>query len=76
MDCKDIKIGDLMACETSGLHRTKMGPYIFGHVTQIELNGISNKLNYYVMWDNGNEFWYNHEEIEHYRKLIKHLRKN
>lgn len=74
MDSSDIKLGDLMACETSGLYRTKVGPYMFGHVTQTGINSISNQVNYYIMWDNGNAFWYNREEMEKYKAIIDGFR--
>jgi len=66
----DIKIGDLMAVVTTGLHKMKAGEYIFGHVTRIEINLISNQLNFYVMWDNGNQFWYNRGEMQEYKKVV------
>ena len=74
MDCNDIKVGDLMACETSGLHRAKVGPYIFGHVTKVTLNPINNEINFYVTWDNNNEFWYNRREIQMYKQIVDRIR--
>ena len=74
MDCNDIKVGDLMAVVTTGLHKIKAGEYIFGHVTKVQMNHINNEINFYVMWDNGNEFWYNRQEMQEYKQVVDNIR--
>ena len=73
MDCNDIKIGDLMVVKTQGLV-SNYGPYIFGHVIKVGMNKISNEINYYVAWDNGNEFWYNRREMQMYKDVVDDFR--
>lgn len=73
MDSSDIKVGDLMMVKTQGLV-SKQGPYIFGHVTKIQMNPINNQINFYVMWDNDNEFWYNRREIQMYKDVVDKIR--
>lgn len=73
MDCNDIKVGDLMIVKTQGLV-SKHGPYIFGHVTKVQMNPTSNEINFYVMWDNDNQFWYNRREIQTYKQIVDNIR--
>lgn len=73
MDCNDIKVGDLMMVKTQGLV-SKQGAYIFGHVTKVTMNPINNEINFYVMWDNNNEFWYNRREIQMYKDVVDSIR--
>ena len=74
MDSSDIKVGDLMAVVTMGLHKTKAGEYIFGHVTDIKLHPATKKDIFFIMWDNGNAFWYNRQEIQKYKNVIDTFR--
>ena len=73
MDCNDIKIGDLMMVKTSGLV-SNYGPYIYGHVTEIKFNQTSNQIKFYIMWDNGNSFWYNRREMQMYKDIVDNIR--
>lgn len=74
MESNDIKIGDLMAVVTTGLHAMKAGQYIYGHVTDMKLHPATNKDIFFIMWDNGNAFWYNRQEIQKYKSVIDGFR--
>ena len=74
MAYSDIKVGDLMAVVPTGLHKIKAGEYIFGHVIKVQKSPINNEINFYVMWDNGNDFWYNRREIQKYKQVVDNIR--
>jgi hypothetical protein len=75
MNSKVIKIGDLVAVRNTGLYSLKVGAYIFGHVTDKQLRkDAKDEYVYYVMWDNGNEFWYGKQEIQNYKNIINTFR--
>lgn len=74
MESNDIKIGDLMAVATTGLHAMKAGQYIYGHVTDIGAHPATKQVIYFISWDNGNAFWYNRQEIQKYKSIIDGFR--
>ena len=75
MDCDDINIGELMAVENRGLYAIKAGPLTYGHVVKKDISRTNGMPIYFIMWDNGNSFWYNREEIQKYKSVIDIIRK-
>ena len=80
------QVGSLVAVKITGLYGLSNGNKIvdgskrtgllFGHVVEIrEVVGSKNIIKTYrVMWDNGNDFQYNEQEMEAYLKNIEDIK--
>jgi hypothetical protein len=79
-------VGSLVAVKITGLHALRNGSKIvdgskrtgllFGHVVEIrEIVGSKNIIKTYrVMWDNGNDFQYNEQEMKPYLQNIQDIK--
>jgi len=79
-------VGSLVAVKITGLYALNNGSKIvdgskrtgllFGHVVEIrEVVGSKKIIKHYrVMWDNGNDFQYNEQEMKPYLQNIEELK--
>ncbi len=79
-------VGSLVAVKITGLYALSSGNKIvdgskrtgllFGHVVEIkEVVGSKNIIKTYrVMWDNGNDFQYNEQEMKPYLQNIEEIK--
>ena len=79
-------VGSLVAVKITGLYALNNGSKIvdgskrtgllFGHVVEIrEVVGSKKIIKHYrVMWDNGNDFQYNEQEMKPYLQNIEDIR--
>ena len=73
------KIGSLVAVRLLGhdwVPPHLRGAYLFGHVVEVKQVVASKKIikTYRVIWDNGNDFTYNEQEMKPYLQNIRDIK--